>query len=46
MLRTRPAYGPELWALADVGGQALDFADFDVALLAAIACKLPISRNV
>ncbi len=44
-LRTRPAYAPAIRAAADVGSQALDLSDFDTAVLAAIACHQPISRD-
>ena len=45
MLRTRPAYAPAIRAAADAGGQALDLNAFDLAVLAAIACHQPISRD-
>ncbi|MBU9698929.1 SMC-Scp complex subunit ScpB [Rhodobacteraceae bacterium HSP-20] len=45
MLRTRPAYAPAIRAAADVGGQALNLAEFDLAVLAAIAFHQPISRD-
>ena len=41
MLRTKPA--PAIRAAADVGSQALEFADFDLAVLTAIAYRQPIS---
>ena len=44
-LRTRPAYATAIRAAADVGGQALDLTDFDLAVLAAIAWHQPISRD-
>jgi len=44
-LRTRPAYASAIRAAADVGSQALDLSDFDVAVLAAIAYHQPISRD-
>ena len=44
-LRTRPAYAPAIRAAADVGGQALNLSDFDLAVLAAIAYHQPISRD-
>ena len=45
MLRTKPAYAPAIRAVADVGGQALDLNEFDLAVLAAIAYHQPISRD-
>ncbi|MEO8244297.1 MAG: SMC-Scp complex subunit ScpB [bacterium] len=45
MLRTRPAYAPVIRAAADVGSQALNLSEFDVAVLAAIAFHQPISRD-
>ena len=45
MLRTKPAYAPAIRAAADVGGQALDLNDFDLAVLAAVAFHQPISRD-
>jgi segregation and condensation protein B len=45
MLRTRPAYAPAIRAAADVGGRALNLAEFDLAVLAAIAFHQPISRD-
>lgn len=45
MLRTKPAYAPVIRAAADVGGQALNLSEFDLAVLAAIAFHQPISRN-
>ena len=45
MLRARPAYAPAIRAAADVGGQALNLAEFDLAVLAAIAFHQPISRD-
>ena len=45
MLRTKPAYAPAIRAVADVGGQALDLSDFDLAVLAAIAFHQPVSRD-
>ncbi|MDP3197687.1 SMC-Scp complex subunit ScpB [Tabrizicola sp.] len=45
LLRTRPAYAPAIRAAADVGGQALNLAEFDLAVLAAIAFHQPISRD-
>ncbi|AXQ96158.1 SMC-Scp complex subunit ScpB (plasmid) [Cereibacter azotoformans] len=44
-LRTRPAYGPAIRAAADAGGQALNLAEFDLAVLAAIAVHQPIGRE-
>lgn len=44
-LRTRPAYAPAIRAAADVGGQALNLSEFDLAVLAAIAFHQPISRD-
>ncbi len=45
MLRTKPAYAPAIRAAADVGGQALNLTEFDLAVLAAIAFYQPISRD-
>lgn len=45
MLRTRPAYAPVIRAAADVGGQALNLTEFDLAVLAAIAFHQPIGRD-
>jgi segregation and condensation protein B len=45
ILRTRPAYAPVIRAAADVGGQALNLSEFDLAVLAAIAFRQPISRD-
>jgi segregation and condensation protein B len=45
MLRTRAAYAPAIRAAADVGGQALNLSEFDLAVLAAIAFHQPISRD-
>lgn len=44
-LRTKPAYAPAIRAAADVGGQALNLNEFDLAVLAAIAYHQPISRD-
>ncbi len=45
LLRTKPAYAPVIRAAADVGGQALDLGEYDIAVLAAIALHQPISRD-
>lgn len=45
LLRTRPAYAPAIRAAADVGEQALNLSEFDLAVLAAIAFHQPISRD-
>jgi len=45
MMRTRPAYALSIRVAADVGGQALDLREFDVAVLAAIAYHQPITRD-
>lgn len=45
MLRTRPAYAAAIRVAADVGDQALDLTEFDLAVLAAIAYHQPISRD-
>jgi chromosome segregation and condensation protein ScpB len=45
MFRTRAAYAPAIRAAADVGDQLLDLSKFDVAVLAAIACHQPITRD-
>ena len=44
-LRTKPAYAPAIRAAADVGGQALNLSENDLAVLAAIAFHQPISRG-
>jgi segregation and condensation protein B len=44
-LRTRPTYAPAIRAAADVGGQALNLSEVDLAVLAAIAVYQPISRD-
>jgi segregation and condensation protein B len=45
MLRTRAAYAPVIRTAADVGVQALNLSEFDLAVLAAIAFHQPISRD-
>jgi segregation and condensation protein B len=45
MLRTRPAYASAIRAAADVGVQALNLTQFDLAVLAAIAFHQPVSRD-
>jgi segregation and condensation protein B len=45
MLRTKPAYAPAIRVAADVGAQALNLSEFDLAVLAAIAFHQPISRD-
>ena len=45
MLRTKSAYAPVIRAAADVGGQALNLTEYDLAVLAAIAFHQPISRD-
>jgi segregation and condensation protein B len=45
MLRTRPAYASAIRAAADVGIQLLDLNKFDIAVLAAIAWRQPITRD-
>lgn len=45
MFRTRPAYAPAIRAAADVGDQILELSEFDVAVLAAIAYRQPITRD-
>lgn len=45
MLRTRPAYAPVLRAVADQGSRAPDLSEHDLAVLAAIAYRQPISRD-
>lgn len=44
-LRTKPAYAPAIRAAADLGGQALNLSEYDLAVLAAIAFHQPISRD-
>ncbi|WP_054007486.1 SMC-Scp complex subunit ScpB [Cypionkella psychrotolerans] len=45
MLRTRAAYAPAIRAAADVGEQALNLSEYDLAVLAAIAFHQPVSRD-
>ncbi len=45
MRRTKAAYAQAIRAAADVGGQALDFSEYDIAVLTAIALHQPISRD-
>lgn len=45
MLRTRAAYAPAIRAAADVGAQALNLTEYDLAVLAAIAYHQPVSRD-
>lgn len=45
ILRTKPAYAPAIRAAADVGSQALNLSEYDLAVLAAIAFHQPISRD-
>lgn len=45
ILRTKPAYSPAIRAAADVGSQALNLSEDDLAVLAAIAFHQPISRD-
>jgi segregation and condensation protein B len=45
MLRTKPAYAPAIRAAADVGSQALNLSEYDLAVLAAIAFQQPVSRE-
>lgn len=45
LLRTRPAYAAAVRAAVDVGDQALDLREFDLAVLAAIAWHQPITRD-
>jgi len=45
MFRTRPAYAPAIRAAADVRDQLLDLRESDVAVLAAIAYRQPITRD-
>ena len=45
MLRTRAAYAPAIRAAADVGAQALNLSELDLAVLAAIAFHQPVSRD-
>ena len=44
-LRTRPAYAAAIRVAADVAGQALALSDFDLAVMAAIACHQPSTRD-
>ena len=45
MLRTRPAYASAIRAAADTGGHDLDLSAFDIAVLAAIAYRQPVTRD-
>ena len=45
IFRTRPAYAPAIRAAADVRDQYLDLREHDVAVLAAIAYRQPITRD-
>ena len=45
MLRTRTAYATAIRAAADVGSQALNLSEYDLAVLAAIAFHQPVSRD-
>lgn len=45
VLRTRPAYGPVIRAAADIRDQSLDLREGDMAVLAAIAYHLPVTRD-
>ena len=45
ILRTKPVYASAIRAAADVGEQALNLSEFDIAVLAAIAVQPPISRE-
>jgi segregation and condensation protein B len=45
LLRTRPAYAPAIRAAADLGDASPDLAPWDVAVLAAIAYRQPITRD-
>ena len=45
ILRTRSAYATAIRAAADVGAQALNLSEVDLAVLAAIAFHQPISRD-
>ena len=45
MFRTRPAYAAGIRAAADVGAQALDLSEADLAVLAAIAFHQPVTRD-
>lgn len=45
IFRTRATYAPAIRAAADLSEQLLDLAEFDVAVLAAIAYHQPISRD-
>lgn len=45
ILRTRPAYAPAIRTASDVADQRLDLAEFDIAVLAAIAYHQPVTRD-
>ncbi len=45
VLRSRPGYATVIAAAADVRGQTLDLSEFDVAVLAAIAYRQPVTRK-
>ena len=45
ILRSKAAYGGAIRAAADIGDQALDLKEFEVAVLAVIAYQQPITRD-
>jgi segregation and condensation protein B len=45
IFRTRATYAPAIRAAADLGDQAFDLSEFDIAVLAAIAYHQPITRE-
>lgn len=45
MFRTRRAYAPAIRAAAEVDDQLLGLSDLDIAVLAAIACHQPVTRD-
>ncbi len=45
VLRSRPAYSEVIKAASNVGDQALDLSEFDLAVLAAIAYRQPVTRK-
>ncbi|MBO9398529.1 SMC-Scp complex subunit ScpB [Shimia sp. R9_2] len=45
VLRTRPAYAPAIHAAAHLGAHLVDLGEFEIAVLAAIAYRQPITRD-
>jgi chromosome segregation and condensation protein ScpB len=45
MMRARPAYGAAIRVAADIGDQEPGLSEFEVAVLAVIACSQPVTRD-